>query len=168
MIIARIYCIFSDLIPIQSIYNCLFFSDVSILFQGEGSVKWTESNPNTNYSGGTQTHHTIYASYETYVNNFTLVYGDGILPIGRHIFTFNIPLPLECPSSLEGEYGHIRYEIILKINRYYTFDNVFKKSVNIIKRVDLNFNPGYKVTKLMPYFTKIIIYNTINFYSSFF
>ncbi|KAM7364431.1 arrestin domain-containing protein 3-like isoform 2-T2 [Cochliomyia hominivorax] len=118
--------------------------DVSIIFKGEGKVKWEEST--TVSSGeGTTTQTTHYVSHEKYIDNSTLVHGDGTLPKGKHTYNFNIPLPLQCPTSLEGKFGHIRYEITLKINRYYRFDNIYKKPITIIKTIDLNLNPYFKI-----------------------
>ncbi|KAM7361426.1 arrestin domain-containing protein 3-like [Cochliomyia hominivorax] len=118
--------------------------DVSIIILGEGKVKWEESSSSTNSDGSSSSSTTYYKSHEIYVNNSTSVHGDGVLPLGKHTYTFNIPLPLECPTSIEGKYGHIRYEIILKINRYYRFDNIYKKPITIIKNIDLNLNPNLK------------------------
>ncbi|XP_065354355.1 arrestin domain-containing protein 3-like [Calliphora vicina] len=119
--------------------------DVSIIFLGEGKVKWEESHSTSNSDGSSSTSTTYYRTHEVYVNNNTMVHGDGVLPVGTHTYSFNIPLPWECPTSCEGKYGHVRYEISLKINRYYRFDNVYKRPVTIIKTIDLNLCPAYKL-----------------------
>ncbi|XP_023292057.2 arrestin domain-containing protein 3-like [Lucilia cuprina] len=129
--------------------------DVSIIFLGEGKVKWEESHSTTNSDGSSSTSTTYYKSHEVYVNNSTMVHGDGILPAGTYTYTFNIPLPWECPTSCEGKYGHIRYEISLKINRYYRFDNIYKRPVTIIKTIDLNLNPAYKIPMVLETISKL-------------
>lgn len=113
---------------------------------GEGRVKWSETQ-----SRGNTTDTIFYRNYELYINNKTLVHGNGILSAGQYNWNFNILLPVECPTSVEGKYGNIRYEIILKINRYYRFDNVYKKRVNVIKNIDLNLNPANRVIKFINY-----------------
>lgn len=122
------------------IIKCFLLSlDVSIIFQGEANVKWIATSTISN------NHRIQFKAHQVYIRNCTNVYGDGILPPGRHIFSFNIPLPMECPTSLEGKYGNVRYEIILKINRYFRSDNVYKKPLTIIKMIDLNLYRSYKV-----------------------
>lgn len=123
--------------------------DVCIVFLGEGKVKWSESHSTRNSNGGSSTHTTYYKSHEVYVDNSTMVHGEGILPAGVHTYTFNIPLPLECPTSFEGKYGHIRYEISLKLNRPFRFDNVYKKALTVIKTCDLNLNSMYRIPLLL-------------------
>ncbi|KAM7361897.1 arrestin domain-containing protein 3-like isoform 1-T1 [Cochliomyia hominivorax] len=119
--------------------------DICIIFLGEGKVNWQERHSVGHHNGVNMTSTRFYSSHEVYVNNATYVYGEGVLPPGQHIYTFAIPLPLDCPSSIESEYGYIRYDIILKINRYYHFDNIYKKMVTIIKTFDLNFDPTFKL-----------------------
>ena len=80
-----------------------------------------------------------------YINNSTLVHGEGNLPAGLHTYSFVIPLPWECPTSIEGKYGHVRYEISLRLNRYLRFDNIYKQPITVIRTIDLNLNPSYKV-----------------------
>lgn len=89
-----------------------------------------------------------FKSHKLYVNNCNYIYNDKILPAGEHKWNFNIPLPLQCPTSLEGKYGRVRYEIILKIHRRYRPNKIFRKLVTIIKTIDLNLKPVFKVNKL--------------------
>lgn len=74
-----------------------------------------------------------------------MVRGDGVLPAGTHTYEFNIPLPLSCPTSCEGKYGHTRYALWVIIDRPLRFDNEFSRPLTVLRTVDLNLNPVYKV-----------------------
>ncbi|XP_073819343.1 arrestin domain-containing protein 3-like [Musca autumnalis] len=119
-----------------------------IVFLGEGKVKWEESTTTTDSNGNSTTTTTYYRSHEVYVNNEVIVRGDGILPVGVHTYTFTIVLPLECPTSCEGRYGHIRYGISLILNRVLRFDNNYHIPLTVLKTVDLNLNPVFKLPLL--------------------
>ncbi|KAM7361056.1 arrestin domain-containing protein 3-like isoform 2-T2 [Cochliomyia hominivorax] len=119
--------------------------DIRIIFRGEGKVHWTDTERRRK-SDGTYVNETIhFRSNETYVDNDTKVVGEGTLPPGTHTYTFQIILPIQCPTSCEESYGNIRYELILKINRAFQFDNKFSKPLTVIRTQDLNLNPVYKV-----------------------
>ena len=109
---------------------------MNIIFLGESKVKWEERGSKSS---------TTFRGHELYIEDKSLVYGEGILPAGTHTYTFNIILPTECPTSMEAKYGGVRYEIILKLNRTFGFDNVFKQQITVLQSVDLNLNPSYKV-----------------------
>ncbi|XP_061393221.1 arrestin domain-containing protein 3-like [Musca vetustissima] len=119
-----------------------------IVFLGEGKVKWEESTTTTDSNGNSTTSTTYYRSHEVYINNETIVRGEGVLPVGVHTYTFTIVLPLECPTSCEGRYGHIRYGISLILNRILRFDNTYYIPLTVLKTVDLNLNPVFKVPLL--------------------
>ncbi|KAI8129630.1 Arrestin domain-containing protein 3 [Lucilia cuprina] len=119
--------------------------DISIIFCGEGKVSWSETERRRK-SDGTYTNHTVqFRSNELYVNNRTVVHGQGTLPAGTHTYTFQIVLPLQCPTSCEGRWGHIRYELRLKLDRPLHFDNEFSKPLSVIKTLDLNLNPVFRI-----------------------
>ena len=58
-------------------------------------------------------------------------------------------LPSECPTSIEGERGRVRYEIVVRIMCISLFDNVFKQRITVLKPVDLNLNSSYKVSAII-------------------
>ncbi|XP_065354353.1 arrestin domain-containing protein 3-like [Calliphora vicina] len=119
--------------------------DIRIIFRGEGKVSWTETERRRK-SDGTYTNHTVqYKAHELYIDNTTTVCGEGTLPAGTHTYTFQILLPLLCPTSCEGRYGHIRYELMLKLNRPFRFDNEFSIPLTVLKLIDLNLNPAFRI-----------------------
>ncbi|XP_065354354.1 arrestin domain-containing protein 3-like [Calliphora vicina] len=119
--------------------------DIRIIFRGEGKVSWTETERRRK-SDGTYTNHTVkYKANELYIDNSTTVLGEGTLPAGTHTYTFQILVPLRCPTSCEARYGHIRYELMLKLNRPFRFDNEFSKPLTVLKLLDLNLNPAFRI-----------------------
>ncbi|XP_073819920.1 arrestin domain-containing protein 17-like [Musca autumnalis] len=119
--------------------------NVRIRFVGEAKVSWDETERHRKSHGhqGSRTVH--YRANEIYIDNCSQVRGEGVLPKGTHTYNFNIPLPLSCPTSCEGKYGHIRYALWLIVERSFRFDNEFSKPLTVIRTVDLNLNPMYRV-----------------------
>jgi len=66
------------------------------------------------------------------------------LPIGRHEFPFSLTLPLNIPSSFEGQYGYVRYTLTGSLfRRLEKFVGKIGFTVNNI--VDLNIIPRARV-----------------------
>ncbi|XP_065943582.1 arrestin domain-containing protein 17 isoform X2 [Magallana gigas] len=61
-----------------------------------------------------------------------------ILKPGLHTFPFSFVLPLEIPSSLEGEHGHVRYIAKGTIDRSWSFNDHTKRAFTVIGLLDLN------------------------------
>ncbi|XP_017056864.1 arrestin domain-containing protein 3 [Drosophila ficusphila] len=115
-------------------------NEVYILFEGEAKVRWEESKSRR---GNGRTHHytEYYRGNQTYLNTRTNVFGSGNLPPGTHIYTFCIPLPLDCPSSVVAKYGKISYEVSVVIDRQWRFNNVFKQPLTVLQTYNLNMSP---------------------------
>lgn len=113
---------------------------------GEAKVSWTETERHRRSDGHHESRTVYFRANEVYIDNSTQVRGEGVLPKGTHTYTFNIPLPLSCPTSCEGKYGHIRYALWLIVERPFRFDNEFSKPLTVIRTVDLNLNPVYRVS----------------------
>lgn len=73
-----------------------------------------------------------------------MIYGNGTdnceLPEGEHVFVFYCQLPINSPSSFEGDYGRIRYSIRATINRPWKFDHVAEQPITVMAVFDLNRN----------------------------
>ncbi|XP_005176207.1 arrestin domain-containing protein 17 [Musca domestica] len=119
--------------------------NVRIRFVGEAKVSWTETERHRRSDGHHESRTVYFRANEVYIDNSTQVRGEGVLPKGTHTYTFNIPLPLSCPTSCEGKYGHIRYALWLIVERPFRFDNEFSKPLTVIRTVDLNLNPVYRI-----------------------
>lgn len=67
---------------------------------------------------------------------------------GIHTFNFSCVLPERLPSSFEGTHGHIRYSVIVVLNRPWKFDHIYKVTFTVLKKMDLNLEtPIIKVYK---------------------
>lgn len=125
------------------LYVCL---DVRLLFEGAAKVHWTETERKRN-SDGTDSNRTVhYRANRLYVQENIKLMNEGTLPPGTYRFGIQIYLPIECPTSCEGRYGHVRYELQLKLDRPYRFDNVFTQPLTVIRTFDLNLNPNLSVS----------------------
>ncbi|XP_070073964.1 arrestin domain-containing protein 3-like [Drosophila takahashii] len=113
---------------------------IYVLFEGESKVHWGESRT-TSVNGQTQHYTQHFRGKQTYVNSRTNVFGSGNLPAGTHSYSFGIPLPPDCPSSVVGQYGKVSYEVSLVVDRHWRFNNVFKKSVTVLQTYNLNMSP---------------------------
>lgn len=70
------------------------------------------------------------------------VEGDGEFhPAGTHQFPFEVPLPIELPSSFEGEHGYVRYCCKATIDKPWKFDHEVKTAFTVLSRLDLNDEP---------------------------
>jgi len=131
-----------------NIYKLIFlllFPEVYILFEGEAKVKWDESRSRTR-NGKTEHYTEHFRGKQTYLNTRTCVFGSGNLPPGTHTYNFCIPLPLECPSSVVGQYGKICYEVSVIIDRQWRFNNVFKQPLTVLQTYNLNMSPELLVS----------------------
>ncbi|GMR54626.1 hypothetical protein PMAYCL1PPCAC_24821, partial [Pristionchus mayeri] len=66
----------------------------------------------------------------------------GYIPLGNHRFPFKFHLPLNCPSSFEGENGSVRYYCKARIYRpRYRSDKTSERTITVILSCDLNLIP---------------------------
>jgi len=129
----------------------LFFlqTAVYILFEGEAKVRWEERRTRT-VNGKSQSYTEYFRGTETYLNTRTNVFGEGDLVLGTYVYTFCIPLPLECPTSCVEKYGKISYEVSLVIDRSWRFNNVFKQPLTVLQTYNLNMYPEMLVGFQIP------------------
>ncbi|XP_013118360.2 arrestin domain-containing protein 17 [Stomoxys calcitrans] len=118
---------------------------IRIRFLGEAKVSWQESERHKNSDGEYETRTVNFRGNEVYIDNSTMVRGAGKLPPGTYTFPFNITLPLSCPTSCEGKYGHIRYALWLIVERPHAFDNEFNRPLTVLRTADLNLDPEHKL-----------------------
>ncbi|XP_013118372.1 arrestin domain-containing protein 17 [Stomoxys calcitrans] len=64
---------------------------------------------------------------------------------GEYSYTFHVILPENLPTSFDGKYGQIHYEIITTIDRPGRYPKVFKLPFTVIHPVDLNSDAIYRV-----------------------
>ncbi|XP_065354349.1 arrestin domain-containing protein 17 [Calliphora vicina] len=64
---------------------------------------------------------------------------------GEYSYTFHVILPDNLPTSFDGKYGQIHYEIITTIDRPGRYPKVFKLPFTVIQPLDLNADAIYRV-----------------------
>ncbi|XP_018013961.1 arrestin domain-containing protein 17-like [Hyalella azteca] len=105
---------------------------VDINFSGNARVSWAE--------GGGE--HTVrYEASEPYFNFRTNLFvpdSTGRLPAGNHVWPFKFELPLNIPSSFEGEIGYIRYCIKTTARVFLGFNKEVEVYISVNCPFDLN------------------------------
>lgn len=112
---------------------------------GEAKVYWRDSSRRGKFFGKDIAHGNCYRSQEIYVDKGAIVRNEGILPAGSYIFKFNFQVPKSCPTSYAEKYGRIWYALWLIVDRSFRFNKVFSKPITVLKKVNLNLNPKFKV-----------------------
>uniref|UniRef100_A0A1A9ZRT1 Arrestin_C domain-containing protein n=1 Tax=Glossina pallidipes TaxID=7398 RepID=A0A1A9ZRT1_GLOPL len=64
---------------------------------------------------------------------------------GEYSYTFHVILPENLPTSFDGKYGQIHYEIITTIDRSGRYPKVYKLPFTVIQPLDLNTDNIYRV-----------------------
>ncbi|CAK1580794.1 unnamed protein product [Parnassius mnemosyne] len=139
----------------QTIYGKLVFQQdkvktfrgIYVKVKGFCKVHWTTSH--TRREGNRNvTYHKTHESHEEYFRRKVYLLGseDGEyhLQPGKHELPFDCPIPANCPSSFEGSFGHVRYEIKIVVDRAFKLDQEKKMSIRVIAPLDLNVEPYCK------------------------
>ncbi|XP_055295178.1 uncharacterized protein LOC129564951 [Sitodiplosis mosellana] len=118
---------------------------VYIKFKGDANTEWYEDVQKQEGTGDNRKTVTVrewYRSHESYLSSKTFFAGgsDGkiYLEAGEYVYNFELQLPLELPSSFEGEYGHIRYSASVVLIIPWGFDDKYNQSFTLIRALDLN------------------------------
>lgn len=111
-------------------------NDIKLRFLGEAYVCYYISNGREG--------RTCESGEEYFDNTFSVISiglgdrDDYILKPGLHTFPFSFVLPLEIPSSFEGENGHVRYIAKGTIDRSWSLNDHTKRAFTVIGLLDLN------------------------------
>ncbi|XP_013140773.1 PREDICTED: arrestin domain-containing protein 2-like isoform X2 [Papilio polytes] len=115
--------------------------------KGFCEVHWTTSyteERNNRRHTRTENHN----SYEEYFSRKVFLLGgesgEYHLQPGKHELPFDCPIPGNCPSSFEGQYGHVRYEIKVVVDRAFKLDQEKIRRIRVIAPLDLNHDPYCK------------------------
>ena len=78
-------------------------------------------------------------TYFSTIERIELTDGESFrLPAGDHQYPFSFQLPIELPSSFEGEFGYVSYTIKVLVNRPWHFDYETKVVISVNSIYDLN------------------------------
>ncbi|CAJ0941034.1 unnamed protein product, partial [Mesorhabditis belari] len=121
--------------------------EVTLYLRGKAKNHWTKTR---SYSGANGTRHTTTDHYDSrivIIDESIRLWGDGKkdkIPTGNYEFPFSFRLPISCLPSFEGEYGHIRYELKVEIDRPWRFDEEATCPFTVVTVCDLNLFPYAK------------------------
>jgi len=65
---------------------------------------------------------------------------------GEYAYTFHVVLPDNLPTSFDGRFGQIHYEITATIERIGKYPKIFKLPFTVIHPLDLNADTLYRVS----------------------
>uniref|UniRef100_A0A1I8NVS2 Arrestin C-terminal-like domain-containing protein n=1 Tax=Stomoxys calcitrans TaxID=35570 RepID=A0A1I8NVS2_STOCA len=119
--------------------------DIRIRFLGEAKVHWTEFRHGQKLFGNQVSANSLYRAHEIYVDQVAVVRREGIMPAGAYNYKFQFRIPKSCPTSCAGNHGHIRYILWLVIARPYRPNSTFRKPITVLRKVNLNISPRYKM-----------------------
>lgn len=75
--------------------------------------------------------------------------GEVTIQPGVYNYDFQIQLPPELPTSIEGVFGYIRYVACVTIDHPVERDPYFETTFTVIKPLNLNDNPSYRVSTVL-------------------
>lgn len=130
---------------------------VYIKIFGRAYAYWTEHcsidhNRNQNREPGHHSsgHHVSYTGEEDYLDEKTYFVGGNSgeirLQAGTQNYTFQCLLPAGLPTSVEHEVGHITYGARVVLDIPIWPDKEFKEHFTVIKPINLNVDPSFRVS----------------------
>lgn len=69
--------------------------------------------------------------------------------MGEHVYPFNISLPLQLPSTFNGEHGHVRYMAKVTIDIPWGKDKEKETIFEVFSALNLNDQPSLAVSILI-------------------
>lgn len=108
--------------------------------KGEASCKWTT---------GSGKNRKTYGDKEQFLNSVTYLFGSPngeIVELSKEIYNYNFSctLPIEIPSSIEGEFGNIRYTIDANLDIPWPLNMHTIIAFSVARYEDLNYFPELK------------------------
>lgn len=74
---------------------------------------------------------------EDCLNDRIEIIGETRLAVGKHEFPFHFKIPVQLPSTYEGEYGFIRYTVTVSVEMPFQAIKEFEKRITILRLTDL-------------------------------
>lgn len=132
-------------------FNCIpsthfIYSGIHVTVSGYAKIRWIKKG----YPRDSE--RAMCRAYRSYLSSRSYVLGtcNGTAGIdwlaGEYSYTFHVILPDNLPTSFDGKYGQIHYEIITTIERTGRYPKVFKLPFTVIQPLDLNADAIYRVS----------------------
>uniref|UniRef100_A0A2K6VB87 Arrestin C-terminal-like domain-containing protein n=1 Tax=Anopheles darlingi TaxID=43151 RepID=A0A2K6VB87_ANODA len=125
----------------------LFMLGVKLEIKGFAKVSWTETivqSQSSQDAPHTTTETIHYDGRQEYLNTTYYLLGSQgnnikfLLTAGTHCYRFQTVLPHNLPSSFEGAHGHIRYALLIVVDRPWMIDPTFKHEFKVQRQMNLN------------------------------
>lgn len=124
----------------------ILYSGIHVTVSGYAKIRWIKKG----YPRDSE--RAMCRAYRSYLSSRSYVLGscNGTSCIdwlaGEYSYTFHVILPDNLPTSFDGKYGQIHYEIITTIERSGRYPKVFKLPFTVIQPLDLNADAIYRVS----------------------
>ncbi|XP_013118292.2 arrestin domain-containing protein 17 [Stomoxys calcitrans] len=120
------------------------FKGIKLKICGYAQCQWRERHGRKKpiYKSNLKRKH-VYHGHEDYIASTTYLVGSEdsspfAIEAGTHTYTFSCPIPVNCPSSFEGAYGHVRYVVKVITIRPGSSNRTYTKGFTVLKMMDLN------------------------------
>ncbi|TMW45822.1 hypothetical protein DOY81_009103 [Sarcophaga bullata] len=120
------------------------FKAIKLQINGYAQCQWRERHGKKRaIHKTTKKRKNTYYGHEDYIASTTYLVGSEqgtnvSIDAGTHTYSFACPIPINCPSSYEGAYGHIRYMVKVIFIRSGTSNRTTTKGFTVLKLLDLN------------------------------
>ncbi|KAM7361984.1 arrestin domain-containing protein 17 [Cochliomyia hominivorax] len=120
------------------------FKGIKLQINGYAQCQWRERHGSKKPIYKTNLNkRNIYVGHEDYIASTTYLVGSEegqnfSIDSGTHTYTFACPIPINCPSSYEGAFGHIRYMVKVTFIRSGASNRTYTKGFTVLKLLDLN------------------------------
>lgn len=127
-----------------------FFAAIHITVNGYAKIRWIKKGYPSDSERATCRAYRSYLSSRSYVLG-SVTGSSSIIDwlAGEYTYSFHVILPDNLPTSFDGKYGQIHYEIIATIDRPSRYPKVYRLPFTVIRPLDLNFDPIYRVSKFV-------------------
>ncbi|XP_055375445.1 uncharacterized protein LOC129608142 [Condylostylus longicornis] len=119
---------------------------IHITVNGFAKTRWLRKGYPHNSERG------VFRGYRSYLSSRSYVLGNSSensstieLLAGEYSYSFHVALPSNIPTSFDGKYGYILYEIVAAIDRPGRCTKNFRLPFTVIHPTDLNIDPIYRV-----------------------
>lgn len=128
-------------------YILQYISAIHITVSGYAKIRWIKKG----YPRDSE--RAMCRAYRSYLSSRSYVLGSCASSscmdwsAGDYSYTFHVILPDNLPTSFDGKYGQIHYEIITTIDRPARYPKVFKLPFTVLQPLDLNLDTIYRVSE---------------------